>query len=370
MPKNISLYKPTLGNFEKKFVNECLNSNWISSKGKFIELFENRFKNYTKIKNCISVTNGTCGLHLALKSLNIGKNDEVIVPSFTYVATVNCIDYVSAKPVFVDVDLSNWQLSIDQIEKKITKRTKAIIVPHLYGNVCDINALLRIKKKYKLFLVEDCAESIGSLYENKHVGNFGDVSVFSFFGSKTITTGEGGMVCTNNRVLAKKIIKLKGQGLKINKSKQYYWHDVVGYNYRMTNICAAIGFAQMMNLKEILKKKNIIYNYYKKKLLNDNIIFPKTINKVVNSHWLVVFRLKQKNLRNKLIKFLQKNNIETRPTFYLINEMNMYKKKMNLLNSKKISNNGICLPSYPNISKHELEYVTVKINFFLKKYAK
>ena len=368
--KNISLYKPKLGYFEKKFVNECLNSNWISSRGKYIKLFENKFKNYTKIQYCISVTNGTCGLHLALRSLNIGKNDEVIVPSFTYVATVNCIDYVSAKPVFVDVNLSNWQLSIDQIEKKITKKTKALIVPHLYGNVCDIEALLRIKKKYKLFLVEDCAEAIGSFYNNKHVGNFGDVSVFSFFGSKTITTGEGGMVCTNNRTLAKKIVKLKGQGLKTNKSKQYYWHDVVGYNYRMTNICAAIGLAQMMKLKEILKNKKIIYNYYKKKLTDDNIIFPKTINKVVNSHWLVVFRLKQKNLRNKLIKFLQKRNIETRPTFYLINEMDMYKKKMSLLNSKKVSNDGVCLPSYPTISNKELKYVIEKINLFLKKHTK
>ena len=321
MKKKIPLYEPTIGHLEKKYVNHCLNTNWISSKGKFINLFENKFRQFTKINYCLSVTNGTCGLHLALRSLEVGKKDEVIVPSFTYIATVNCISYVSAKPVFVDVDLNNWQISLDQIKKKINNKTKAIIIPHLYGNVCDISTLLKIKKKYNLFLIEDCAESIGSYYENKHVGNFGDVSVFSFFGSKTISTGEGGMVCTNNKNIAKKINKLKGQGLKITNTKKYYWHDVIGYNYRMTNICAALGYAQMKNLKKIQKKKNNIFQFYKKKLLNDHIIFPKTLKKVVNSQWLVVFRLKQKNLRNKLIKFLKKNNIETRPTFYLINEM-------------------------------------------------
>jgi perosamine synthetase len=366
MKKKIALYEPSLGKYEKKFVNDCLSTNWISSKGKYIKLFEKSFKNFTKIKNCITVTNGTCGLHLALRGLEIAQGDEVLVPSFTYIASVNCIRYVNAKPIFVDIDLDNWQINIDKIERKITKKTKAILIPHLYGNVCNLDFLLKIKKKYKLFLIEDCAESIGSFFDNKHVGNFGDVSVFSFFGSKTITTGEGGMVCTNKNVLAKKIIKLKGQGLQSSKSRKYYWHDVIGYNYRMTNICAAVGFAQMKNIKQILKKKNHIYKFYKKNLTSSKIVFPKIHKKVINSHWLVVFRLKKRKLRNKLISYLNKNNIETRPSFYLIHEMKMYKKNLNLINSNEVSNNGICLPSYPNLSKNQLVYVVNKIRNFLK----
>jgi perosamine synthetase len=225
--------------------------------------------------------------------------------------------------------------------------------------------LLKIKKKYKLFLIEDCAESIGSFFKKKHVGNFGDVSVFSFYGSKTITTGEGGMVCTNKNILAKKIIKLKEQGLKSSKSKKYYWHDVIGYNYRMTNICAAIGLAQMKRIRQILKNKINIYKFYKKNLMSDKIIFPKIHKEVTNSHWLVVFRLKKKKLRNKLIKFLAKNNIETRPSFYLVHEMKMYKKNLNLINSNEISNNGICLPSHTNLSKNNLMYIINKTKNFL-----
>ena len=365
MKKKISLYKPSLGLEEKNYVNDCLKSNWISSKGKYIKLFEKSFKNFTKINYCVSVTNGTCGLHLALLGLDLGQDDEVIVPSFTYIASVNCISYVNAKPVFVDINLKNWQANIENIKSKVTKKTKAILIPHLYGNVCDLDELLKLRKKFGLYIIEDCAEAVGSYYKKKHVGNFGDVSVFSFFGSKTITTGEGGMICSNNKNIINKINKLKGQGLKTTKDKKYYWHDVVGYNYRMTNICAAIGYAQIKKIKRILKLKKNIYKIYKQGLSLKNIIFPETIKQVNNSHWLIVFRLKTPKLRDKLISFLNKKNIETRPTFYLVNDMDMYKKKIRLPNSKKIANNGICMPSHPNLSKSDIRYVINNIKNFL-----
>ena len=224
----VYLYKPKITSLTKKYVNDCLNSSWISSKGKFIKLFEKSFEKFTKINYCTSVSNGTVGLHLALLALNIKKNDQVIVPTFTYVASVNCIKYVGAKPIFVDSSLETFQINTEELKKIINSNTKAIIVPHLYGNVINLKLLNDLKNKYNFFIIEDCAEAIGSFYKNKHVGNFGDISVFSFFGNKTITTGEGGMVCSNKKNLIKKVEKLKGQGLHVTKKKkillaQYNW---------------------------------------------------------------------------------------------------------------------------------------------------
>ena len=179
-------------------------------------------------------------IHLALMSLNIGPGDEVIVPTLTYIASVNPISYVGAKPVFADSLEDTWQIDPVDIENKITSKTKAIIVVHLYGHPCNMELIMKIAKKYNLFVIEDCAEALGSKFKDRFVGTFGDISTFSFFGNKTITTGEGGMVITNNKKIFKHCIHLKTQGLMDNKE---YWHNIVGYNYRMTNICAAIGFA-------------------------------------------------------------------------------------------------------------------------------
>ena len=254
------LYEPITGRDEKKFVNDCLNSNWISSKGKYIKKFEKRFSNFIKIKYSITVSNGTAALHLALLALNIKKKDEVIVPTFTYISPVNAIKYIGAKVKFIDSKLKTWQIDETKLEKMITKKTRAVIVPHLYGQVSEIKKISKICRKKKIFLIEDCAEAFGCYYGKKHLGIFGDISTFSFFGSKTITTGEGGMVVTNNKKLADKIFKLKMVGVVKNR---YYWHDIIGYNYRMTNICAAIGLGQLKKAKNILiKKRKVFKNYY------------------------------------------------------------------------------------------------------------
>jgi len=364
--RKISLYNPILGKNEKKNVLNCLNENWISSKGKYIELFERKFRSFTKINYCSSVVNGTAGLHLCLLALNIKDGDEIIVPTFTYIASVNCITYVGAKPIFVDSDYDNMQISINDIEKKINKKTKAIIIPHLYGYTCDLDLIKKIKKKYKLYLIEDCAEALGSFYKKKHVGNFGDICSFSFFGSKTISTGEGGMVCSNSKKLILKVKKLKGQGLNITKNKKYYWHDIVGYNYRMTNICASIGLAQMNKINNILKRKKKIFNLYKRQLSHNNIIFPSVVQGLSCSHWLIVIFLNSKSTKNKLAKLLTKNKIETRPTFYPAHTMKMYTSNKSFNNASRLSANGICLPSYPNLNNSSI----IKICNIIKKFFK
>jgi len=367
MKSKIPLYEPSISYREKKNVLECLNQQWISSKGRFSKLFENEIKKFTKIKYCTTAVNGTAALHLCLLALNIKEKDEIIVPTFTYIASVNCIKYVGAKPIFVDSDFKTMQISIDDIEKKISKKTKAIIVPHLYGYSCNLTKLLRLKKKYKIYLIEDCAEALGSFYKKKHLGNFGDICAFSFFGSKTISTGEGGMVCSNNKLLIKKVIKFKGQGLNITKKKKYYWHDVIGYNYRMTNICAGLGYAQITRISQILKKKKNIYKFYKKNLDNKHIEFPIEVDGLDSCYWLIVIFFRSKKINKSINKILNKNNIETRPTFYPVHTMPMYKSKSYFKNANQLNDLGLCLPSFPGLKNRQLKKICKIINEYFKK---
>ena len=361
------LYEPSTGTKERQYVNDCLKSNWISSRGKYIQKFESKFSSYIKIKHSVSVCNGTAALHLALLALNIKKNDEVIVPTFTYISPVNAIKYVNANVKFIDSNFNTWQIDEKILESKITKKTKALIVPHLYGSVSNIKKIQKICKNKNIFLIEDCAEAFGCYYRNKHLGTFGDISTFSFFGSKTITTGEGGMVVTNNKSLADKIFKLKMVGVVKNR---YYWHDIIGYNYRMTNICAAIGLAQLENAKKILDKKRKIFQYYKYFLKDTNIILNKEMENTKSSFWLINVFVKNKKTRDGLAKFLKKNKVETRNTFNLVHTMPMYykKNKKNIFPSaKKLSETGLSLPSGPNLSKLEIKIITNLIRVYLYK---
>ena len=214
METKYPVYKPSLKGNELKYVSDCIESTWISSKGKYTEEFEKKFASYIGTDHATSVCNGTVALHLALLTLDLKPGDEVIVPTFTYVASVNAISYVGAKPVFVDSLTDTWQMDSDEVEKKITSRTRAIMAPHIYGHPCDMGKLLAICKKHQLFLVEDCAEAIGSKFKGQMMGTFGDVAAFSFFGNKTITTGEGGMVTTNSITLIEKARKLKNHKQK------------------------------------------------------------------------------------------------------------------------------------------------------------
>lgn len=359
MKFKIKVYDPKIGEDEKKNVSKCLNTNWISSKGEFIDKFEKKFAQHINCKYAISVVNGTAALHLALLALDIKKTDEVIVPTYTYIAPVNAINYINAKVRFVDSKLSTWQIDETKISKIINSKTKAVIVPHLYGQICNIEKIKSICKKNKLFLIEDCAEAFGCYFNKRHLGTFGDISTFSFFGNKTITTGEGGMVVTNNKFLAHQIYKLKTVGLKQNKN---YWHDIIGYNYKMTNICAAIGLAQLNNSKTIIKNKIRVYKTYKKFFKsNQNIVnFNHEAKNTKSSFWMITIYLKNKKIRDKLINVLKKNRIETRTTFNPVHKMPMYFKKeyKNLfINSNILSDTGLSLPSSPNLTFKEIKKV-------------
>ena len=243
----VPIYQPSLDGNEKKYVDECLDSSWISSKGKFIKLFEDKFASTIGVEHASSVCNGTVALQLALATLGARRDDEVIVPSFTYIASVSSICHAGATPVFVDSLHDTWQMDPEDVRKKITPRTRAIMAVHLYGHPCEMDPLVAIAKEHNLHLIEDCAEAFGSRYRGRHVGTFGDLSTFSFYGNKTITTGEGGMVVTNNRQLYDRCHHLKMHGLAQNRE---YWHDALGFNYRMTNVCAAIGLAQLERAEE------------------------------------------------------------------------------------------------------------------------
>jgi len=359
------VYQPNLNGNEKKYVQECLDSTWISSKGKFISQFENNFSKFTGIKNSVAVSNGTVALHVALLALGIGKDDEVIVPTFTYIASVNAIHYTGAKPVFIDSTSDTWQIDTKKIEKKISSKTKAIMAVHIYGHPCEMEEILKIANKHKLFIIEDCAEAIGTFYNGKHAGSFGHISTFSFFGNKAITTGEGGMVCTNDDSLADLSIRIKGQGLAKN---QEYFHDIIGYNYRMTNICAAIGCAQLERIDEILINKRRVAQNYLDCLKGLPIEFHKEIGNVKHSYWMFTILVASESERVSLRNFLKENGIETRPTFHPVHTMPMYNTAEKFEIADDLGSRGINLPSYPDLSDSDINFITDRIKEFYDKH--
>ena len=359
---NIPVYKPSLIGKEKEYVMDCMDTEWISCKGKYVPQFERNFADYIGMRYGIGVFNGTMSLYLAMLTLGISEGDEVIVPSFTYIASANAITYVGGKPVFVDSKIDSWQMDPKDIEKKITDKTKAVLVVHLYGHPCDMDEICRICKEKGLFLVEDCAESIGSEYHGKKTGSFGDISCFSFFGNKTITTGEGGMMLTNDIALWERASRIKDQG---NAKYRMYWSDIIGFNFRMTNIQAAIGCAQLENIDSFIKRKIEIGNKYKEALHGLPLKTLEPIGDVKHTYWMCCILLNDAEKRDKLREYLQQVGIETRPTFYPIHTMPMYSQKYQKhSNAEFISYRGINLPSFPSIKDEELDYIIDKIRLF------
>ena len=353
------VYKPSLKGNELKYVSDCIESTWISSKGKYTDEFEKKFASYIGTAHATSVCNGTVALHLALLVLGLKPGDEVIVPTFTYIASVNAITYVGATPVFVDSLADTWQMNVEEAERKIGSRTRAILAPHIYGHPCDMEKLLVICKKHKLFLVEDCAEAIGSKFQGQMMGTFGDVAAFSFFGNKTITTGEGGMVTTNSKALIDQARKIKNQGL----SAIEYWHDAVGYNYRMTNICSAIGVAQLERIDEILTNKLRIAATYRTAFLHSEVKFHGQAEEVLNSYWMCSALIPHADQRDELRRFLGQSGIETRPLFHPVHKMPMYAngETDEYPVAAFISARGINLPSYPDLSDADVQFIANQV---------
>lgn len=343
------MYQPSLSGNEKKYVNDCLDSTWISSKGKFIEAFESAFKAYVGVDHAATASNGTVAIHLALLALGIGPGAEVIVPTLTYVASVNAIAYTGATPVFCDSLDSTWQMDPADVRRRITPRTRAILAVHLYGQPCEMDELVKIAREHDLFLVEDCAEAFGSLYKGRHVGTFGDIGTFSFFGNKTITTGEGGMVVTGDDTLYDRMVHFKGQGLARYRE---YWHDVIGYNYRMTNICAAIGLAQLEQADSFISKKRQIAERYKSELKGTSLVVHNEIGDVRHSYWMVSILVAQAKDRDPLRETLREEGIETRPLFYPVHSMPMYASAFQRHPvAESLGWRGINVPSYPGLSE-------------------
>lgn len=365
MEFKIPIYQPFIAGNEKKYVNECLDTNWISSKGSFINRFEKSFAKYIGTNNAMTVTNGTTALHLALRTLGVTAGDEVIVPTFTYIATISAVIYTGATPVFVDSRADTWQIDPVQIEKKINKRTKAIIVTHLYGQPAEILTIKQIANHYKLYLIEDCAEAIGSKIGNEHVGIFGDISTFSFYGNKTITTGEGGMLVTNNRTFYERAYSLKMHCVSPVKE---YWHTDIGYNYRMTNIAAAIGLAQLENIEEILTLKRRIALTYNKYLEELPISTHQQQAGTTHSYWMYSILVNKQDQRDTLRNHLLEYGIETRPTFYPVHLMPMFNVKQGTFPvAEDISARGINLPSYPDLTELDIQYISNAISKFFRK---
>lgn len=350
----IPVYRPDLSGNERRYVLECVDTSWISSIGAFIPRFERALADITGAGHAIAVCNGTVALHLSLHCLGLGPGDEVIVPTFTYIASVNTIAQTGATPVFADVRQSDWLLDPGEVERLITGRTKAILPVHLYGAVCDMPALRRIAAARGIRIVEDCAEALGARLGGRHPGVFGDVGTFSFFGNKTITTGEGGAVITNNDALASQLRQVKGQG---QSPTRRYWHDVLGFNYRMTNIAAAIGVAQFERFKHIRDCKRAIAQRYRAALAGLPVTFQHPADGVESSDWLVSVLLPQGTDRDRVMANMQAAGVETRPVFYCAHTMPMYAKGERLPVAETIAARGISLPSFPSLTEDEIARV-------------
>lgn len=357
--KNFPAASPEIGEEELVNIITAFRSGYISSVGKFIEQFEMLFEKYLGSGHAVAVSSGTSALQLGLSTLGISKNDEVIVPNFTFAASINSIINVGAIPVLVDIDKDNWTISINEIKKNITKKTKAIMPVHIYGQPAQMDEIYKLARQRKIKVIEDCAEAIGAVYKKKLIGSQGDCCCFSFFANKTLTTGEGGMVVFNNKVLAERARVLRDHGMSKEKK---YWHESVGYNYRMTNIQAAIGVAQIQKINFLLKRKKNFFKNYDDKLKNKNNIVLMPKNKWSrNSYWIYTLRIKNfdESKRDELLNNLKDLGIDCRPGFYPLNKMQPFKKyaKYELKNSELISYNSISLPSSPNISKADQNHI-------------
>ncbi|MCT4605048.1 MAG: LegC family aminotransferase [Marinisporobacter sp.] len=362
----IPLCIPEIRGNEWKYIKECLDTNWVSSAGKYVDLFEERFKAYMESSQAVVTMNGTSAIHLALQVLGIGKGDEVIVPSMTFIASVNPILYVGADPVFVDVCKDTYVMDVSNVESLITEKTKAILPVHLYGNMVDMEPLMELAQKYNLYIIEDATEGLGSVYKMndetfKKAGTIGHIGCFSFNGNKLITTGAGGMLVTNNIDLGKKAKHLSTQAKVIEENKAFS-HDDIGYNFRMPNILAAMGVAQLENIEEYISAKKEHAKVYDEALKNiKGICLSKELKNENRCPWLYSLVIQDDfgKSRDELILEMKRNHIETRPFFQPIHKMKPYKSFRcgDLSVTEELSSKGINLPSSVGLKKEQIQKV-------------
>ncbi len=360
----IPLARPYLEGNELKYVQECIKGGWISSLGKFVAKFEEQFSTFCDSRYGISTSNGTAAIHLALETLGIGKGDQVIVPDLTFVATANAVYYTGAKPVFVDSETLTWNIDPQKIEEKITPKTRAIIVVHIYGHPAQMDKILNVAKEHNLYVIEDACEAHGALFKGRKVGSISHLGVFSFYGNKIISTGEGGMITTNNKKLNERARFLRDHAMSKNKR---YFHPEVGFNYRLTNIQAAIGLAQLEKINYIIRKKIEIAHTYNS-LLKDSkeIILPPQEKCVKNVYWMYSILVKN-GKRDRLMENLKDCGIESRPFFIPMHRLPAYRLKEKFPVSDNLSRQGINLPCFVEIRNSEIEHICNKIKKILRR---
>ena len=371
--KFIPVNRPIVSKDDINSVVKSLKGNWISGEGPYVKKFEENFAKHHKRKHGIAVSNGTAALEIAIKSLNFKKGSEVIIPAFSIISTALCVVKNNLKPILVDSDLDNWNMIPDQIIKKISKKTKAIIITHIYGFPVDMRQILKIAKKKKIFIIEDAAEMIGQSYNNKICGSFGDISTFSFYANKHITTGEGGMILTNNLKISEKSKSLRN--LCFNNGDNRFNHDDIGWNYRMSSLQAAMGISQLKKINNLVKRKREIGKLYFSLLKKNTFIKIQkpSLKYADNIYWVfgVLLKPNLKLNRESVVKKLLKNNIQTRNFFHsmhkqkIFQKLKIFSKKSSFPNAEFLSKHGFYLPSGLGITNDEIRYICKNLNSIL-----
>lgn len=359
MKTKILYTKPSITELEINYATDAARNGWGEKCYEYINKFEQKFKEFTGAKYAIATSSCTGALHMGLAALGVGPGDEVILADTNWIASASPITYVGATPVFVDILPDTWCLDPDKVEAAITNKTKAIIAVHIYGNLCEMDKLLAIGKKYGIPVIEDAAEAIGSFWHGAHAGTMGKFGTFSFHGTKTLTTGEGGMFITNDADFYEKVLTLSNHGRARGQTKQF-WPDAIGFKYKISNIQAAIGYAQMERINELVSRKREIFKYYQEQLAGLlNISLNPEKENTVNGYWMptVVFDKSTGITREKLQVLFAKENIDARVFFHPLSSLDMFEDKPSNINAWDIPNRAMNLPSYHDLTEDEVQRV-------------
>ena len=357
----IPVVEPVIGERELAYVTDAVRSGWVSSKGPYVGRFEAALANLSGTAHAVAVSSGTTGLHLAFAALGIGPGDEVIVPTFSFVAVASTVRHVGAMPVLADSDPVHWCIDPEDVERRITPRTRAIMPVHLYGHPADMDAITLVARRHGLHVVENAAEALGSTYKGRPVGGLGDVGVFSFYGNKLITTGEGGMVVTDDGALAARLRMLRDHGMQPDRP---YWHPEVGFNFRLTNLQAALGVAQVEQIESFLDRKQAIARRYREGLGSlPGIAFQPTSPWATHSSWLFAILVDQAfgMHRDQVQAELGRHGIDTRRAAYEIHTMPPYLRDGRYPVAERLSDQGLHLPSGVTLSDDDQTYVIERI---------
>lgn len=368
MNKRIFLSAPHMSGNELKYIEEVFASNYIAPLGEYVSKFEDSIKNYTGASNALAVTSGTAAIHLALRVLGIKENDDVLASTFTFIGSISAILYEKANPVFIDSDKETWNLSAKLLKEYLStckKKPKALIVTHLYGQCADIEEITLICKEYGIYLIEDAAESLGATCKGKHSGSFGDFGVYSFNGNKILTTSGGGMLVSENKQW---IEKAKFYSTQAKEPFIHYEHEEYGYNYRMSNVLAAIGVGQMEAIEDRVTKKREIFEWYKDFLSDcDEVEFMPELQNSRGNRWLTAMTFKDTDY-NKVMQALEKINVESRPLWKPMHMQPLFKDAKKYVNgtSEDLYNHGLCVASSTTMTKDDVKMIceVIKKNIY------